>query len=172
MYKVEPGVIGENISATQLKNLRDKNVNVFVLYNNKTTIIQDGKSISGQYTDTVIGADWYAIQLQTDVYNLLYTSLTKIPQTDQGMNMIHAVLDATSARAVNNGFLAPGTWTLAGFGTLRMGQYMPKGYYIYQPPIALQSPALRAQRISVPFQIAAKLAGAVHEADISVTINQ
>jgi hypothetical protein len=172
MYKVQPGVVGESLSTSQLNNIRDKNGNVFILYNNQTTIIQDGKSISGQYTDTIIGADWYAIQLQTDVYNLLYTTPTKIPQTDQGMNMIHAVLDATSARAVNNGFLAPGTWTLPGFGVLQMGQYLPKGYYIYQPPIALQSPALRQQRISVPFQIAAKLAGAVHEADISVTINQ
>jgi len=172
MYKQEPGILAESLSTSQLKNITDKNGNVFVNYNNDTAIIQNGTCASGQYTDTIIGADWYAIQLQTEVFNLLYTTPTKIPQTDAGMNMIHAVLDAVSARAVNNGFLAPGTWQLPGFGTLTLGQYLSKGYYIFQPPIATQPASLRQTRVSVPFQIAAKLAGAVHTADITVTINQ
>lgn len=172
MFKQEPGVVGENLSQTQAAALKGFNCNVFIDYNNKTTIIQYGTSASGQYTDTIIGADWFAIQIMTDVYNLLYTSPTKIPQTDAGMHIIYTVLDQDCAEAVNNGLFAPGTWQTTGFGAITFGTYLSKGYYIYQPLVATQSAADRQARKSVPFQIAAKLGGAVHEADISVTINQ
>jgi len=172
MYKQEPGVVGENLSQTQANALKAINCNVFVDYNNGTIIIQYGTSVSGQYTDTIIGADWFAITIQTNVFNALYTTPTKIPQTDAGMNILNAAIQAACVAAVNNGLLAPGTWQTTGFGAITNGTFLSKGYYIYQPPVASQSPADRARRVSVPFQIAAKLAGAVHEADISVTINQ
>lgn len=171
-YKVEPGVVGETLSTTQLNNILAKKGNVFIKYNNGTTIIQGAFQCSGQYTDTIIGVDWLAIKLMTDLYNELYTTPTKIPQTDAGMTDLHAVIEADMAAGANNGLLAPGTWTLPGFGALVRGQYLPKGYYIYQPPIGSQSPADRQLRKSVPFQVAGKLGGAVHEADMSLTINQ
>jgi hypothetical protein len=71
-----------------------------------------------------------------------------------------------------NGFLAPGTWTLTGFGTLNNGDFMPTGYYVYAPPIALQSEADRGARKSVSFQIAAKLANGVNTVITIVNINQ
>jgi hypothetical protein len=172
MFKNEPLVVGENMSTTQRKALLANNCNVFINYNNGTTIIEPGKSCSGDWTDTIIAADWFAIQLQTDVYNLFLTSPTKIPQTDAGMHIIATTIEADCIAAVNNGFLAPGVWQSTGFGAISNGSFLPKGYYIYQPLIATQSPAARATRISVPFQIAAKTAGAVHGADISVIINQ
>lgn len=172
MFKQEPLVIGETLSATQMANLLAHNCNVFVNYNNKTTIIQPGQSCSGDWTDTIIAADWFAIQIQTDVYDALYTTPTKIPQTDAGMHILATVIEADCIAAVNNGFLAPGVWQTTGFGSISEGSYLPKGYYIYQPLIATQTQAQRATRISVPFQIAAKTAGAVHGANISVTINQ
>lgn len=172
MFKQEPLIVGESLTVSQLSAIESYNCNVFVNYNNDTTIIQNGVASSGDYVDTIIGADWLAIELQTAVYNLLYTTPTKIPQTDAGMHIIATVLDQVLSSAVNNGLLAPGVWQTTGFGIIGYGTPLPKGYYIYQPPVASQSPAQRAQRLSVPFQIAAKLAGAVHKADISVTINQ
>ena len=171
MFKQEPTVTGENLSVSQMAALLSKNCNVFIKYNNGTTIIQPGMSASGQFTDTIVGVDWFAIKLQTDVYNLLYTS-NKIPQSDEGMHIIGTVIESDCLAAVNNGLFAPGTWTLPGFGAIKYGDFLAKGFYVYQPPIALQSPADRARRLSVPFQIAAKLAGAVHEAVLSVTVNQ
>lgn len=171
-YKTEPGIAGETLSTTQLNNILAKKGSVYIKYNNGTTIIQGAFSCSGQYTDTIIGVDWFAIQLMTDLYNALYTTPTKIPQTDAGMTDLHAVIEADCAAAANNGLFAPGTWTLPGFGAIVNGQYLPKGYYIYQPPVALQNSADRQARKSVNFQIAGKLGGAVHEADVAVTINQ
>lgn len=172
MFKQEPGVVGESLNQTQAAALLANNCNVFVKYNNNTSIIQPGVSCSGDWTDTIIAADWFAIQLQTDVYNALYTSPTKIPQTDAGMHILATVIEQDCIEAVNNGFLAPGVWQTTGFGAISLGTYLSKGYYVYQPPVSSQSEAQRATRVSVPFQIAAKTAGAVHSANISVTINQ
>lgn len=175
MMKQEPGVVAENLNRSQLSNLLAKQCNVYVIYNigafDRTGIIQPGVSSSGQFTDTVIGADWFAISLQTDCFNTLFTTPTKIPQTDAGMHILATVIENDCIAAVNNGLAAPGTWNTTGFGIITQGSYLPKGYYIYQPPIAQQNPTDRAARMAVPFQIALKLAGAVHETDLLVTLN-
>jgi hypothetical protein len=171
-FKGEPGITAENLNSTQANALEAFNCNVFVAYDNNTAIIEQGVSCSGDFIDSVIGADNFAIDLQNAVFNLLYTSTTKIPQTDAGNHLIATTLEQVCAQYVTNGFLAPGTWNSGGFGTLSQGDYMPKGFYVYAPPIANQSQADRAARKSVKFQIAAKEAGAIHSADIAVTVNQ
>lgn len=171
MYKQEPGVAAETLTETQANALRAKNCNVFVNYDNDTAIVQYGVMSSGDYFDEIQGADWMSNKIQTDSFNLLYTS-AKIPQTDAGNNILATVIEGACAAGVNNGLLAPGTWTQEGFGRLSYGDYLPKGYYVYAPPISSQTPADRAARKSVPFQVAAKLAGAIHTVDILININR
>jgi hypothetical protein len=170
MYKQEPGITPENLTATQANALATKNCNVFVAYNNNTAIIQNGTSVSGQFVDTVVGADAFAIAVQTAVYNLLFTIPTKVPQTDRGMHLITTAITGVCIQFVNDGYLAAGNWTSAGFGALNTNDAMP-GYYVYAPPVSTQSQASRAARIAVPIQIAAKLAGAVHSANVAITVN-
>lgn len=172
MFKDEPGIVGEFLNATQANALRAKNCNVFVNYNNNTTIIQNGTVASGRFIDEITGTDWLAVTLQNELYNILYTSPTKIPQTDAGMHVLTTKCEQVCGQGVTNGLLAPGVWNSAGFGILNQGDYMDKGYYVYAAPIATQSVADRAARKSVPIQIAAKLAGAIHEVSVDVTVNQ
>lgn len=172
MYKTEPGVVAETLNTNQMTALLANNCNVFVAYDNSTSIIQPGVVASGDFIDTIFGADWLAIDIQNTVYNLLYTSPTKIPQTDAGNHIITTGIEFVCAQGVFNGLLAPGTWTQAGFGSLNQGDFLPKGYYVYAPPIALQNTADRAARKSVTFQVAAKLAGAIHSVNVLVNINR
>lgn len=172
MYKTEPGVVAESLNTNQMVALLANNCNVFVGYDNNTNIIQPGVVASGDFIDTIFGADWLAIDIQNTIYNLLYTSPTKIPQTDAGNHILTTGIEAVCAQGVANGLLAPGTWTQAGFGSLNQGDFLPKGYYVYAPPIALQNTADRAARKSVTFQVAAKLAGAIHTVDVLVNINR
>lgn len=172
MFQQEPGVVAESLTLNQASALNANNYNYFAAFNNNTSILVNGKCASGVYIDEVFGADWLANSIQTNVYNLLYTNGKKIPQTDAGMNLIATQIEAACAQAVVNGFLAPGTWTLTGFGQLQTGQFMPKGYYVYSPPISSQSVADRAARKSVAFQVAGKTAGAVNSVAIAVNINQ
>jgi hypothetical protein len=172
MYKQEPGIVAEALSSTQANALTAKNCNVFVGYNNNTAIFQTGVCSSGDFIDVITSTDWLAIALQTALYNLLYTSTTKIPQTDTGTNMMVTTVESVCSQAVINGMLAPGSWNSGGFGSLKMGDYLPKGFYVYAPKVSAQDPALRAARHSVPIQVAVKLAGAVHDINVSVTVNQ
>lgn len=172
MYKQEPGIVAETLTSTQANTLEAKRCNVFVAYDNDTAIIQYGVTPSGIFIDSVYNAIWFRNRLQTDVYNLLYTSPTKVPQTDAGNQLIASVIEAACEAAVNNGYLAPGVWNSAGFGALKQGETLAKGYYVYAPAIATQSQADREARKAVPFQVAAKEAGAIHTVDVLVTVNR
>ncbi|WP_079218930.1 DUF3383 domain-containing protein [Herbaspirillum robiniae] len=172
MYKQEPGIVAENLTSTQANTLEDKRCNVFVEYNNDTAIVQYGVTPSGIFIDSVYNSIWFQNRVQTDVYNLLYQSTTKVPQTDAGNALIGTTIEGACDAAVNNGYAAPGVWNSGGFGALKQGDTLTKGYYVYTPPIASQSQSNREARKSVPFQIALKEAGAIHTADILVNVNR
>lgn len=172
MWKQEPGIVAESLSTTQMTNLTANNCNVFVEYDNDTAIIEPGVQASGAYTDEVFAADWLALAVANDLWNALYTSPTKVPQTDPGNQSLETVIENRMGNAVDNGMLAPGVWTSAGFGSLATGDYLPKGYYIYRPPVSKQSATDRQQRKSVFFQVAGKLAGAIHGVDVMINLNR
>lgn len=172
MYKQEPGIVAESIGPAQVTALEDKNCNVFVNYNNDTAIIQNGVMSSGDFMDIITGTDWLSLDIQTAVFNLLYTSTTKIPQTDRGMNLILATVENECSRAVTNGLLAPGVWNAGGFGSLNQGDYLAKGFYCYAPPMSQQNQSDRAARKAPTVQVACKLAGAIHTANVILNVNQ
>ena len=58
-----------------------------------------------------------------------------------------------------------------GFGTLNQGDFLAQGFYIFQPSVNSQPQSVRAQRQSVPFQIAVKLAGAVQTINGTILVN-
>lgn len=172
MFKNEPGVTAELLTTQQADALKAKCCNVFVAYDNSTAIIEYGAVSSGLYIDEVYGVSWLKFRIQIDLYNALFLSSTKIPQTDAGNAQLATVIEASCAAGVNNGLVGAGTWTQGGFGQLKTGDYLPNGFYVYTPPIALQSAPDRAARKSVAFQVAAKLAGAIHEVDLTLNINR
>jgi hypothetical protein len=170
MFKTEPGIVPENLSTTQANAIDGKNGNVYAAYNDGSANIQTGITPSGQYVDTVIGCDWLRLAIQSACYALL-KQLPKIPQTDAGMHQLGTAIEGVCAQAVNNGLAAPGVWTGPGFGQLQTGQTLPKGYYVFVPPISSQSQADRQSRKSVPIQVAVKLAGAVQSVDVLIDVN-
>lgn len=174
MYKTEPDVVPETLNVNQVDALESYNGNVYVTYQFTTgvPILEPGICPSGQFIDTIIGTDGLRLQIQTNLFNLLYESTTKIPQTDAGISLLENGCSAACNQYVVNGFLAPGTWNTSGFGQLTEGQWLDQGYYVYAEPIASQSEAQRQLRVSPPIQIAAKLAGAVDTVAATVYINQ
>ncbi len=172
MFKQEPTVVAENLDPNQAAVLKAKRYNVFVEYVTDTDIIQYGTMAGPAYFDEIHGTDWLQDAIQTAVYNVLYLSPTKIPQTDQGVNQLTNAIDGVCGQAVNNGLVAQGTWTGPSFGSLKTGDFMKNGYYIFAQPVALQSQSDRDARIAPPIQVAIKLAGAIQEVDILVDVNR
>lgn len=172
MFKQEPGVTGEDLTTTQALTLKDKRCNVFVDYVNDTMIIQHGTMAGSAYFDEIHGVDWLQNAIQTGVYNVLYTSTTKVAQTDAGVNQLTNAIDGVCGQAVANGLVAPGIWNGPSFGELKTGQFLKNGYYIFAQSVALQSQSDRDARKSPPIQVAIKLAGAIQSVDILVDVNR
>ncbi len=175
MYKNEPGIAPDFLNIGQLNAALAKNCNVFVTYNNGASIIQPGICSNGQWIDTVIGTDALCLAIQSAVFNLLFTIPTKVPQTDGGNHQIKVAIEQVCEQFARNGFLAAGVWNGPLFGSLKNNNdgtppTLTKGYYVYAPPIAEQSLASRQNRISVPFQIAARVAGAVQTVNVAITL--
>lgn len=171
-FKQEPGVVAEGLKETQATALAKKNCNVFVNYDNDTAILQEGVMANGAFFDEVHGLDWLQNAIQTECYNLLYQSKTKIPQTDAGVNQIVTTIGKVLNEGVNNGLIAPGVWNADGFGQLDRGDYLPTGWYIYAQPVDDQPQSEREQRKAPPIQVAVKLAGAIHFVDVQIDVNR
>lgn len=172
MYKQEQTLTPERLSSTQASVLRSKNANAFLAYNNNTAIVERGDTTSGVPIDIITGTDWLSLTIGVALYNKLYQSTTKIPQTDDGNHELKTAIDSVLAQAVSNGLIAPGVWNSGGFGALKNGDYMPSGYYVYAPPIDTQLQSDREQRKSVLFQIAVKLAGSIRTVDVQINVNR
>src|SRR5208337_1783100 len=172
MYKQEPGIVADYLTSTQSAALQGFNCNVYVNYNigGSTPIIQWGNVPSGNYIDEVIGACVFAATIQTNLFNIQYGTSTKVAQTDAGQGILEGGIISACQQFVKNGYLAPGTWTGPTFGAVQTGQFLPLGFYIYQPPVSSQSPATRGARMSVPFQVAATTAGATNTASVAINI--
>ncbi|GFM38000.1 DUF3383 domain-containing protein [Desulfovibrio psychrotolerans] len=171
-FKQEPGVVAEGLTETQATTLTSKNCNVFAAYDNDTAILQEGVMSGGAFFDEIHGLDWLQNAVQTECYNALYQSKTKIPQTDAGVNRIVATISKVMKEGVNNGLIAPGMWNADGFGQLETGDYLPTGFYIYAQPVDDQPQSEREQRKAPPIQVAAKLAGAIHSVDVQIDVNR
>lgn len=173
-FKNEPGIVAENLSASQaaaLENNGGNNVNVFAAYENGTSILEQGTMASGAFFDEIHGLAWLQNATQTAVLNALLTN-PKIPQTNAGMTTLITVVNQQLSQGVTNGLIAPGVWTLQGFGSLNEGDTLTSGYYTYAPDIASQSQADREARKAVPMQSAIKLAGAIHSATLNINVNR
>lgn len=169
-FKQEPGIAAETITAQQADTLKAKNCNVFVRYANDTAIIQEGVMCNGDFFDERHGLDWLQNYVQNNLWNLLYTSTTKIPQTDAGVTRLLSNVEQSMDQSVTNGLVAAGVWNGGPIGQLNSGDTLTKGYYVYAQPLSEQAQADREARKAPLIQVACKLAGAVHYADVQINV--
>lgn len=169
-FKQQPGITYETLGTSQANNLEAKNCNVYVYYENDTAILEQGVMSNGDFFDERHGLDWLQNAVQTADFNTLYTSTTKIPQTDAGTTTRIANIELVLDKAVQNGLFAPGKWTGGPMGQLNTGDTLTKGYYTWAENVDDQLQVDREARKGVPIQVAGKLAGAVHYGTVAITV--
>ncbi|WP_286870876.1 DUF3383 family protein [Pantoea sp. UBA5035] len=169
-FKTEPGVTYETLTSSQAAAVDAKNANVYVYYSNDTAILQQGVMSNGDFFDERHGLDWLQNYVQTNLFNLLYTSTTKIPQTEAGITRLLSNVEQSLDQAVSNGLVAPGVWNGGDIGQISAGDTLTKGYYVYAQPLSSQAQADREARKAPLIQAAIKLAGAVHYADVQINV--
>jgi hypothetical protein len=170
-FKPEPGVFPQILTGSQATTLADKRLNVYAQYNNGAAITQEGVMSGRAYFDEMHGLDWLANRIQNDLFNVLYTS-PKVPQTNPGVHVLVTTCDASLSQGVQNGLIAPGVWNAPGFGELQQGDTLHYGWYTFANNVDTQSQADREARIAPLIQIAVKLAGAIHFADVLINVNR
>lgn len=166
-FKQEPGVVPEDLSASQRTALEAKNYCYLATVANGFICLFNTKTPSGRFFDEIINLDWFEADLLNNVFTTLATSPTKIPQTDKGMTVLIQAAAKTCAQAIRNGLGAPGRWTHDEFGTLKTNDFLQEGFYLYASPVREQSDADRAARVTPPIQGALIGAGAFHNVDIT-----
>lgn len=160
-----------NISETILNQCVNLGVDCFPSIEGLAKVVSNRQG--GMYFDQVANQIWFLNAIQRSVFNVLAQTSTKIPQTEAGLEKLTKAIRNVCNQGVTNGFIAPGTWNSPDtFGNYEdfYRNIDEFGYYIYHQPIAEQSQSEREQRQAPLYQIAAKEAGAIHSANIIITI--
>jgi hypothetical protein len=172
MWQQLSGFSYETLSPNNAATLNAKRYNYYALFNNGVAIVVNGTMAAGAFVDEIFGLDGLVNYIQTDLFNFMVSTGTKIPQTDAGIAQLVTVCQNACQAFVNNGYLAAGTWTSAAVGPVQTGQTLSNGYYVWAAPISTQSAAQRDIRVSPTIQILGKEAGAVHDIIVNMLINQ
>ena len=154
-----PTISIEDLTSGQLAALQAKNCNVLVVVNGVANVFVDSTTASGSWLDTTHGLLWLEDRIEKDLFNLLYTSNTKIPYTQTGINVTKSTLEGSLAAAVRNGFIAP--------GFLPDGTYLPNGYLVTALPLADVLASDKSGRIYRGLSFKAVGAGALHKVFVS-----
>lgn len=126
------------------------------------------------FADEIYNEFWLKFALQTAGFNLLRQTSTKLPQTEQGIEVLKNEFRKVCENGRSNGYIAGGAWTSTqNFGDVAalIRNVADIGYYVYSSPLALQTTSDRQARKAPTIQIAVKAAGAVHSSNVIVNVN-
>jgi hypothetical protein len=169
--KTLAGIIAEDYTQTEITNAAAVGLDIYTTIKNVSCLLTSG---ANDFTDNRYNIIALIDSVQTDAYNLLKTTATKIPQTTRGVNQLVDTVEKTLAGFARAGVLAAGTWSSPDFfgdiNTLQRA-VLAVGYYVLAGQLADQSTADRQARKSPVIQCAVKNAGAIHSADIIIFFN-
>lgn len=163
MYKKLPTIPVARITSGQNANLNNINCNVFLDVGGNS-FFAESKMADGSYFDTKHGLDWLQNRIETDVFNLMYQSPTKVPYTDTGVSMIIQKVQQGLRQGVTNGLIAPGYTT--------DGEYLELGYRIDYIAVGDVSAADKGNRIYKGISFKAVGAGAIHKVTITGSFSE
>lgn len=131
-------------------------------------------SPANDFVDNVYNLIAFIDAIQTENFNTLKQTGTKVPQTTRGVNQLVSANEKVCRQYVRAGVFAPGTWSSTdSFGLIatfnrNIEQF---GFYVLAGLLKDQLQPDRQQRKSPVIQIAVKNAGAIHSADIIINFN-
>lgn len=161
-----------NLTQTDYTNAETAGCDLYISYEGDPAVVSNG---ANEYFDVVYENMALKFYAQVALYNVLKTAGSKVPQTEAGVTLLKNALGSTFMQFVRNGVVAPGQWNNAQtFGdpeTFR-ANIANQGWYVYSLPIAQQSQADREARKAPYIQGACKRAGAIHEADVLIFVEE
>lgn len=157
--KQMPGITAEDLTPAEFAVLRSKYASAVVKIGKSTNAYTDSRLGSGSWLDTKHGLLWLENRMETDLFNLLYVSNTKIPFTQTGINTAVGVVEGSLRAAVRNGLCAP--------GYLADGTYLPEGFRVDSVALADVPVGDLGSRTYRGISFVMKGAGALHELEVA-----
>jgi hypothetical protein len=150
-YKTLAGVTVDELTDTQISNLRNKNVNFYVPIGGKN-VTKEAKVSGGEWLDIVVGLDWTRARIQERVYARI-VGLDKIPYTNAGVTIIATEIRRVLTEGANNGL------------------YVLESITVGFPDVADISAQDKANRLLPDGEFSATLQGAIHATTINGTVS-
>lgn len=170
-FKQQTSVTSDDkITINEATKCRRLGINFYTDYSG-VNMLAEGVMLGGTFIDQTTGLDAFKDALQVQLFNTLQTSPTKIPQTDEGQEVLLASAKVIGEQFRNNNFLGSGKWTSDDVGELSYGDKLDSGYYFYSDSFDTQDISDRNSRKMMPIMCALKLAGAGHSVDVIVKYN-
>lgn len=169
-YKTLAGVAPDDLSETDVANLKAKNANYYITRGSGYIVLENGVTSSGAWFDEVIGLDQLANDIQLACMDVLTNTRTKVPYTDAGAMQFVLACNEACEDALTRGFLAPGIWEGNSVLDLETGDTLESGFLCQAEPVADQPASKRSMRICPPIYVCVRLAGAIHSATIKVFV--
>ena len=160
------------ITQTDYTNAETAGVDLYISYEGTPAVVSNG---ANGYFDVVYENMALKFYAQSGLFNALRSVGTKIPQTEAGVTLLKNALGLVFKQFVRNGIIAPGKWNSAqtfGDPETFKANISDQGWYVYSLPIAQQSHAQREARIAPYIQGACKRAGAIHESDVLIIVEE
>lgn len=170
-FKTLPGISADQMTLTEAMKCKALGINYYTYYD-ENAMVAEGTMVGGRFFDEVHILDWFVDAVQKEVFSTLYRSPTKVPLTDRGTAMLIAAVNKVCREGIHNGAFTPGVWNGDSFGNLVTGDRLDEGFYVYCDTVDNLSTSDREQRKAPPLQVAVKLAGAIHFADILVNFDR
>jgi hypothetical protein len=178
MYKILQGCAPDSFSDTEAQTLLSNGVNYYSRRSG-VSMYENGKTFSPNYwIDTKYWMIWFENAALVSVFNTLYTS-KKLPQTEGGMAVLDAAIEAVCQQGVRNGGIAAGQLSPAltkdiqdSTGNTEFNGWLDKGYLVFHEPVAQQDQSDRSQRKGTPIKVWLKGSGAIQYAEAAIVFEQ
>lgn len=155
-FKQLASVYPSELSSTEMKALADKSLNYFITVGNKN-LSMNGKVIGNEWADVIRFRDWLKNDMQLRVVNLFVTR-SKVPYTDAGIGLVQNQMIASLKSGQDVGGIAETEFD-------EDGNEIP-GYVTSVPLASSLSASEKASRKLTKCRFKARLAGAIHFAEI------
>lgn len=164
-------ISAEDYTQTEITKAQNVGLDIYTTFKRVPKILTSG---ANDYVDNRYNLIAFIDAVQTDTFNLLGTTATKVPQTRRGVNQVVDSIEKTTRGFVRAGVFAGGEWSSPdSFGDLDTFKRNIRefGYYVLAGSLADQPQSERAQRKSPVIQVAVKNAGAIHKVDVIINFN-
>lgn len=152
-------IVPSRLSSSQKKDLDEKNITTYRRYA-KTNVTFGGKTLSGEWIDVIRFRDWLKAEIQTNAFSALHAN-RKVPFTDPGIGLVEGGIRKALADGQTVGGIAPTEFS--------RDEEIP-GYTVTAPLASSFSEAQRKTRRLTNIKWTARIAGAIHFANIGGTL--